>query len=223
MNVNLGRPAGALPSVHRTCHSPARKHTQKISETCHNLHNFSSPFLRGRFSGYLCHTKALSCGHKPWSKLPSTMKAGCCEKIRASNHSISSSETGFILSCWLQTSSIHLHPFASTHILHSQSWICRMSCLASPGISVNFETRKRSCCQSSTGSCRPCSYQEDHRALVMTHFSQASTKNALLHKKLMIMMKNNVRLYKTSSPTSPILLFMQKGLFTGQHATILAC
>ena len=148
MNVNLGCPAGALPSVHLTCHSPEGRKSQKISETCYNLHNLesftsltssasittasSSLFLRGRFSGYLCHTKALSCGHKPWSKLPSTMKAGCfCEKIRASNHSISSSETGFILSCWLQTSNIHLHPLASTHILHSQSWICRISCLAS--------------------------------------------------------------------------------------------
>ena len=77
VNVNLGCPAGALPSVHLTCHSPegmlekledARKHTQKISE--HNLHNLESftsltsitslqalpavlRFFRGGFSGCL--------------------------------------------------------------------------------------------------------------------------------------------------------------------------
>ena len=80
MNVNLGRPAGALPSVHRTCHSPEgmlenyKMHEnilRKISEThCEQNMSQSSQlgvvyFVDFECFDYYCQQLSVS----PWSFL----------------------------------------------------------------------------------------------------------------------------------------------------------
>lgn len=72
------------------------------------------------------------------------------------------------------------NPLASTHIIfiyHSHAVLDLSNQLF--GLTRNFETeiqKRELFYQSSTGSCGPCSYQEDHQALVMTQFAQASRK-----------------------------------------------
>lgn len=202
--VNLGCPAGALPSVHLTCRSPegmleklqaARKHTQK------NLRNALLWTLRESFTSitslqalpavlrffpwwflrvpYLCHTKALSCGHKPLKKTSIEGR----QRLKVKNQSFQPFD--LFIRNWFHTLLLlqksNKNPLASgAHNLH-------ISFTFSPGfvesaVWPHQEFRDRDgkkgavLPRSSTGSCPPCSYQEDHQALVMTQFAQASKK-----------------------------------------------
>ena len=78
VNVNLGCPAGALPSVHLTCHSPegmlenckkqekSRKHTQKISGSCEHITIFTTWSHLVVYFDYFTASTASSSPFSPW-------------------------------------------------------------------------------------------------------------------------------------------------------------
>lgn len=229
VNLNLGCPAGALPSVHLICHSPegmleklqdVRKHTQKISEThccehcesrllrwhrllhCKHCRQFSV-FFRGGFSGCLTFVirkrsrVATSLGEKNFHRRQAEI-----EREKSELPTIRSLHQKLVSYSPVATKILQKSTCIGSHNLH-------ISFTFSPGfvesaVWPHQEFRDRDPKKeavlpgSSTGSCGPCSYQEDHQALAINHDSVRTsftkticfTNNKLM---IMIMMKNEVK------------------------------
>ena len=125
---------------------------------------------------YLCHTKALSCGHKPRSKQTSIEGR---QRLKVKNQSF-------------QPFDLFIRNWFHTLLLVATKILQKSTCIDSHNLHISFtfspgfvesavwphqEFRDRDgkkgavLPRSSTGSCGPCSYQEDHQALAINHDS----------------------------------------------------